>query len=161
MASEHHVRRHQHRGRALLPRRFRRAGPPPSRLPPEPHSLSPRGDDRPSAHEVSAAVATHTTNVAWVQRAVRPALVRAFEQEHWPAMSAAGVGLVAAFVTETAAHDLPRTQVHEDQYAVVWLARARAGSFAGADPSSQAMGGALGAIADTLRLAPTSASRLR
>ena len=95
-----------------------------------------------------------------------------FARELRPALTAAGAGIVASFITETAANTFPRLPLREGEYVFAWFARFRDEAAHAAyraalvaRPDWRALAVALGrhlqGPPEVLRLAPTSRSRLR
>lgn len=96
------------------------------------------------------------------------ALARAFDAQVRPVLEAAGVPVLAQFVTEPARNTFPRLPVREDECVFVWFAahadaadQRRGQAVVDSDPAIGAWLHRLDALPETLRLAPTPRSLLR
>jgi len=127
---------------------------------------------RPPKGTTNAASALIVANLYYFEAAVEPSFVEFFERVVQPQLKAAGIPVLASFVSETAPNNFPRLPVREGDRVFVWFSRFS--DQADHDRRLAALAGSREwkAVADTLRaklksspevlrLQPTPRSELR
>jgi hypothetical protein len=120
--------------------------------------------------DVSSALVVAT--IYYFEAGVDPSFVEFFERVVQPRLQAAGITVLASFVTETAANNFPRLPVRDHDRVFTWFSRfsnqaeyERALAALAGSPEWNGVAAALGAKLKSppqlLRLQPTSRSQLR